>query len=245
MLNFFRKIRQNKMNNSNTPRPMGGYYKYALSEIALVTIGILLALQLNNWNDIQKDQIAEIQLIHKLLEDTRADSAFFNSRKEALVTQIEEFDGIQMMGRGESVDSLLLVVFEERFAPMLILGYQSNLIFNNPNSHELLQNNDIKTALRKYAAAYSFVSISIEILNQKVILFGDPIMIKKFEAFNIDGQSQFSMSSLDFLYNNEEYLGVVNLFRRYNINALTQVERFLTLNYDFIEILETYLAEHE
>jgi len=47
MIKFFRKIRQNLLSEGNT----GKYLKYAIGEIILVVIGILIALQLNNYND--------------------------------------------------------------------------------------------------------------------------------------------------------------------------------------------------
>lgn len=50
MIKFFRKIRYDLMEKNKT----GKYLKYAIGEIILVVIGILIALQINNWsNDIQ------------------------------------------------------------------------------------------------------------------------------------------------------------------------------------------------
>jgi len=46
MIKFFRKIRQNLLNEVKTAR----YFKYAIGEIVLVVIGILIALAINNWN---------------------------------------------------------------------------------------------------------------------------------------------------------------------------------------------------
>jgi hypothetical protein len=46
MIKFFRKIRQNLVMENKT----GKYFKYAIGEIILVVIGILIALQINNWN---------------------------------------------------------------------------------------------------------------------------------------------------------------------------------------------------
>jgi hypothetical protein len=46
MIKFFRKIRQNLLSEGKT----GKYLKYAIGEIILVVIGILIALQINNWN---------------------------------------------------------------------------------------------------------------------------------------------------------------------------------------------------
>ncbi len=46
MIKFFRKIRQNLLMENKT----GKYFKYAIGEIVLVVIGILIALGINNWN---------------------------------------------------------------------------------------------------------------------------------------------------------------------------------------------------
>ncbi len=50
MIKFFRKIRQNLLTENKT----GKYFKYAIGEIILVVIGILIALQTNNWNENNK-----------------------------------------------------------------------------------------------------------------------------------------------------------------------------------------------
>ena len=52
MIKFFRKIRYDLMNQSKTAK----YFKYALGEIILVVIGILIALQINNWNQHQQQK---------------------------------------------------------------------------------------------------------------------------------------------------------------------------------------------
>ena len=46
MIKFFRNIRQILIMENNTSK----YLKYAIGEIVLVVIGILIALQINNWN---------------------------------------------------------------------------------------------------------------------------------------------------------------------------------------------------
>ena len=55
MLAFFRRIRQALLNDGAVPK----YLLYALGEIALVVIGILIALQINGWNEWRKDRESE------------------------------------------------------------------------------------------------------------------------------------------------------------------------------------------
>ena len=62
MIKFFRKIRQNLLMENKT----GKYLKYAIGEIVLVVIGILIALQINNWNENRKDNNEEIAILENL-----------------------------------------------------------------------------------------------------------------------------------------------------------------------------------
>ena len=55
MVKFFTKIRYKLMEKNKT----GQYLKYALGEIILVVIGILIALQINNWNEQKKERKIE------------------------------------------------------------------------------------------------------------------------------------------------------------------------------------------
>ena len=59
MSKFFRHIRKTLLEQNK----MGKYFKYAIGEILLVVIGILIALQINNWNDQSKaKKSAQVQL---------------------------------------------------------------------------------------------------------------------------------------------------------------------------------------
>lgn len=67
MIKFFRKIRQNLLSQGKT----GKYFKYAIGEIILVVIGILIALQINNWNNERLREKDEQVIINQLIADLK------------------------------------------------------------------------------------------------------------------------------------------------------------------------------
>src|SRR5210317_1076892 len=69
MIKFFRHIRKTLLMENKTSK----YIKYAIGEIVLVVIGILIALQINNWNEQKKQDRLEKEYYCRLLEDTQQD----------------------------------------------------------------------------------------------------------------------------------------------------------------------------
>ena len=71
MLTFFRRIRKGLLGSGQTRKPaspIGRYLLYAIGEIVLVVLGILIALQINNWNEYRKERIIEKELLVGLYE---------------------------------------------------------------------------------------------------------------------------------------------------------------------------------
>ena len=70
MIRFFRKIRFELMERNKT----GKYFKYAIGEIVLVVIGILIALSINNWNDERKMRIVELDILRGIKQNILLDT---------------------------------------------------------------------------------------------------------------------------------------------------------------------------
>jgi len=75
MVKFFSKIRKNLLDAGK----VGSYLKYAIGEIFLVVIGILIAFQVNTWNENRKLSNQEKLYIHRLLQDNKKDIITFTS----------------------------------------------------------------------------------------------------------------------------------------------------------------------
>jgi len=78
MIKFFRKIRRNLLMENKT----GKYLKYAIGEIVLVVIGILIALQINNWNENRKSSTKELLILEELHQSLENNKDILSSRGE-------------------------------------------------------------------------------------------------------------------------------------------------------------------
>lgn len=80
MLKFFRRIRQNLLSENKFSK----YLLYAIGEIILVVIGILIALWINNWNEERKGRKLERQVVQTIYDELEQNLAYSNSIFEQL-----------------------------------------------------------------------------------------------------------------------------------------------------------------
>ena len=65
MIKFFRRIRKQLL----TENKFSKYLLYAIGEIVLVVVGILIALSINNWNEWKKERIKEREILIDMAEN--------------------------------------------------------------------------------------------------------------------------------------------------------------------------------
>jgi len=90
MIKFFRQIRQNLIMENKTSK----YFKYAIGEIFLVVIGILIALQINNWNEEQANKKIERNYMKNLLEDLQNDTKIYSSYAKNNIVVYQYIDSL-------------------------------------------------------------------------------------------------------------------------------------------------------
>ena len=92
MLTLFRKFRKSISAVASRPAsPVSRYILYAVGEIALVVIGILIALQINNWNEARLKYLSEKEFLNRLKDDLEYD---FKASQEL----IDYFDAVYAAG---------------------------------------------------------------------------------------------------------------------------------------------------
>ena len=69
MLRFLSKFRLSQISGNATQK----YLLYAIGEILLVVIGILIALQINNWNEDSKKRVEEETILYNIKSDLQSD----------------------------------------------------------------------------------------------------------------------------------------------------------------------------
>ena len=88
MLRFFRQIRQQHLKENS----FSNYALYAIGEILLVVIGILIALQINNWNEYRKERIMEKSYLIGIKTDLERDTAFLHQLYPNLETRMRRLN---------------------------------------------------------------------------------------------------------------------------------------------------------
>ncbi len=101
MLKFFRRIRYNLMDTGKTTK----YFKYAIGEILLVVIGILIVLQINNWNEKRLKQEQLISVYERILTDIDNDV-------QELSVNLDYYTGIEFIFKRVINDSLTPDLFD-------------------------------------------------------------------------------------------------------------------------------------
>ncbi|WP_437395370.1 DUF6090 family protein [Flagellimonas lutimaris] len=102
MIKFFRKVRQRLLSEGKT----GKYLKYAIGEIILVVIGIVIALQLNNWNESRKNEDEFKAVLQQIFTVVDQDSDNLKLTRYQLSQQIKIID--DLVQHADEIDKELL-----------------------------------------------------------------------------------------------------------------------------------------
>ncbi|MEL6974243.1 MAG: DUF6090 family protein [Bacteroidota bacterium] len=101
MLSFFRNIRQNLIEEKHFTK----YVLYALGEILLVVIGILIALQIDNYAEVQKEREKELILLSNLYKEVDLDIQQIENNTRFSQERLQRLDSlIGTLKQPDSID---------------------------------------------------------------------------------------------------------------------------------------------
>jgi len=211
------------------------YLKYAVGEIFLVVIGILIALSINNWNEKRKSRIAEFAFMEKLLSDAKTDSVFYISRKAGMQGSIASYEELVNVYNQEEYDTNNILL--DRL--FIIYAIQSKLVHNHPNAFDNTSNEQLTDILRNYYGTYEFVSVANALATEDIKNFFRPFFIDNFPKIS---RNSTRADYID-LMQNSALPGIVNMVLSSTINVSNQVDSMLYVNHQLIEKLENQLNQ--
>ena len=242
MIKFFRKIRQNLLMENKT----GKYFKYAIGEIILVVIGILIALGINNWNENRKNHQAEKVVLNNLYENMTIDSIQFDYYKNQY-NQIENLH-LQLYKIGlknEIIDSISEPALIRRtlyFKQLIDSDFKENV-------HKI-NNSKIGEALISYIGSVNdmesiYISELVPVINEKL----KPYLSEQ-ELYNT--QNWFELKKRTFKDYYFEEVNGTNIVDKDGLIESTKTKKFQQILFElnvkwneFYTRLETVIEEND
>ena len=146
MIKFFRKIRYDLMEKNKT----GKYLKYAIGEIVLVIVGIIIALQINNWNQDRLTQNRIESRLLNLIGDVENEVEEMDEVKESAKLRIiiiheilKRNDKLKSIGWPDSISGQ--VAIDTIRNPNSILSSLKTFDGNRPTYNELINSGEFYT----------------------------------------------------------------------------------------------------
>ncbi len=239
MIKFFHRFRQNLIAESR----FGKYLLYAIGEIVLVVIGILIALSINNWNDNRKKKQQELVVVNQLIEDTTSDSMFFNQRLDFFTKYCTSLENILALSKNDSVLPLSLQKYTVAHGPMFVhFVYQSYVVNNKLDVINYLSSESLKHELKIYELRHSFVSGAILVLNDKNDNLAAKIDREFYQKFGVLDSTITYRQVKDF-FSNPEIQGVAHELNMSSANAINQTKNFLDENSRLMGMLKQNKAK--
>lgn len=177
MIKFFRRIRQKLL----TENKISKYLLYAMGEIILVVIGILIALQVSNWNEVKKIEksIADHLVIFK--QNLKEDHSQLHMLKETMTVHTTYADSSMRQIRTE----IPIDVFLKKYLTLLVREYEFR---PNKNAFETItQSNEVpylseklRTAILDYYALIESANERESISNSHIQLRYEPYLMSDY-----------------------------------------------------------------
>ena len=212
------------------------YLKYAIGEIVLVVIGILIALSLNNWNQNITFKNELKQIIKEVHNDLNKDLIYLDEEINNFKTFNNNIDNILNNGNKMSIDSLLNAITKVHAVTSFVpVNFGYNKLNKHPRTDILSDSlhNNLTIYYSKFSNQMnntSFEGLSMYSLN----LFRDYLIKYGFPLTNRNLERPEDLTTLNYIINDIEFIGILRN-NKYNrsiqlsgfIEARKQVEKSL------------------
>ncbi|RMA67515.1 DUF6090 family protein [Ulvibacter antarcticus] len=254
MIKFFRKIRQKML----TENKFSKYFLYAIGEIILVVIGILVALQINNWNQNQSDRKNEVTILEELKKEFEENSIRYEETIKAQTFALNSNQSFllclekkNLNYKRDSIAGFILYGPLNYFRAEPVIGaYQS---INASGNISLIQNSVLKSKLAAFSSeisqGFEDEESSMDLLNLLNAEFSsilEPLMpteireqlgLKQSQNMDIEYQN----NALSKLYENQNIMSLTLMRGRTEYNRLYLQKKMLTYTDEIIDLINNEL----
>ncbi|WP_420579880.1 DUF6090 family protein [Reichenbachiella sp.] len=235
MIKFFRKIRQKLLSENNLSK----YLFYVFGEIFLVVIGILIALQINNWNDERKNRNKEYKLLtemHGNLKTDSIDMAGNIARNTSVLISAEAIQN-QLENRITWNDSMAVHYSHLNTYLSKIAIVRSSYENLKSIGFDLIENDSLRGKIHElYAQQYPFVvrmeSEHIEEMKYSILL---PQLISKVKRID---ERKSKPLDLNALMNDNSFKETINLYILTQKGFIGLYQNLQQLQYELIGMIE-------
>jgi len=251
MIKFFRRIRKSLLEENK----IGQYFKYAIGEILLVVIGILIALQINNWNEANKEHKIEMAYLASLKTEFITNLNALNTSISKCDRLIAQLDEILTFFESKKLDTLQAdyiskclgntLQYDVSFNP--IMAVQTELI--SSGNLKQISNTELRQRIADFGGYLDIIANqenSAKNLNSNIgAQISKRVSFRPlFEAvgYNISGHSEFSNSDVKLLFKSFELENNFILYQA--VSKTTASVYYYNLKKDIetiLEIIETEL----
>lgn len=192
MIRLFRKIRSQLLSEKR----YSIYILYASGEILLVMVGILLALQIDNWNDSRKDRIEELKYLQSYSSDLSQDTAYLNYKiHEAQIVQdsFDLFMNLLPQQQVSHMDMVNLIRLPNWLADELILQDYTFQEITNSGKFGLFRDSRIKEGIVDYYKSYEISRKHISEMTASGLSIFMELMPHLARYFNYESLSEYEI----------------------------------------------------
>lgn len=258
MIKFFRRIRHSFVSDlpaSKARNKFSRYLIYAIGEIILVVIGILIALQVNNWNNSRLERKKEQTILLNLRSDFNENIAEYNRIYKSSIDSYKSSLELLEIIKGDSkinpseIEKLLNSIINDFYS--LDLNAASIDEIKSSGSLNILEDAELRKQISKWSFMVDDTEDDIEIYYDYLFKFLIPSLTNKSVLRNMNvprpfkgvgNLSQITRSNFTVDYNktlrtlefeNEVYNHTLNLV--FVLQAYKNVETYLQSTLDMIE----------
>ena len=239
MIKFFRKIRQKLLSEYKFSK----YLIYAIGEIVLVVIGILIALQINNWNDERIYDFKEYKLLTEMHANIKTDSIDMagNVARNTSVLISAEAISSQLENRTPWSDTMATHYSHLNTYISKIAVVRSSYENLKSVGFDIIKNDSLRGKIQElYAQQYPFVermeSEHMEAMKYSLLL---PQLTSKVKSV-----SKWKAKPLDLnaLYNDNEFKEIIILFIKAQEGFIGLYQYLQQLQSELLEMIEREIA---